>query len=204
MSARTIRPALAPDSVSQISFIFACSCLKPFVHPVLIGRWTTASPSARGSAIRTSRNSHRHPAGDAQWGISSLPSVRQCQLEVAKTRLKGSRGSKTQAVETGLALALGRPTIRKGPFGFQRRLRLIVGGSAWSRRHPWVRGGPPQNGCRGGPSAQRYGSALRFARCDRQSVESQCLPAESESCRRGEPSQHRRKRSARGEMRCDR
>ena len=83
VSARPIRPALAPDSVSQISFILACSCLKPFVHPVLIGRWTTASPSARGSAIRTSRNSRRHPAGDAQWGISSLPSVRQCQLEVA-------------------------------------------------------------------------------------------------------------------------
>jgi hypothetical protein len=61
----------------------ACRSLKPFVHPVPIFRWTNAPPSARGSAIRTSRNSRRHPAGDAQWGISSVPSVRLCRLEAA-------------------------------------------------------------------------------------------------------------------------
>ncbi len=41
-SERPIRPALAPDFISQISFILACSCLKPLVHPVLIGVSITA------------------------------------------------------------------------------------------------------------------------------------------------------------------
>lgn len=168
-SDRPIRPALAPGTVSQLTFILTCRSSKPFVHPVVISRWTTVPPSAGGSASRTSRNSRWHPAR----GCAMRASARRRQSGSASwmsrgLRLKGNRGWKMHAVETGLVL--GRPAIRKKPLDFQGRLRLIVGGRSCSRTHPWVRGGPPQHGYRSGPSAQQYDAALRFARCDHPSA----------------------------------